>query len=92
MSDVRDDIERALRESETVNEDYRNAAKGAAALGGGILVGRYLGKKVLRAWRNRQMGKTAMDHVRMNDAVHNVVKDASSFDRFRSSLRKSKRK
>ena len=80
MSDLRRDIERAI-------EDHGETAKGAAALGGGIIAGRYIGKRVMRALAKRNVGKTAMEHVKMGDAV--TAPD--NFSRFKSAA-KAKRK
>lgn len=84
---MRADIDRAMRESETVNESYRNAARGVAALGGGITIGALIGRRIRRAMNKRNLAKNAMAHVKLGDAVLKP----DNFNRFRSA-EKAKRK
>lgn len=90
MSDVRTDINRALREADKPNPIIETV-KGVAAIGGGLAVGTLAGRAIMKRLQRGNLTKNALDHVRMNDAVHNVVKGQSNYDRFRSA-QKARRK
>lgn len=79
MSDVRTDINRALREADKPNPIIETA-KGVAVVGGGLALGALTGRAIMKRLQRGNLTKNALDHVRMNDAVVGQ----SNFDRFRS--------
>lgn len=84
MTDVRDDVERAFREKKksAPDVDIMDVLKGAGALGGGILAGRYLGKAIMRGIAKRNLAKTGMDAFKRSHDVYDMVPPDSS-SRFR---------
>ena len=89
MSDVRADINRAIRKADDRGSDpATDVAKGAAI---GAALGAAAVPLIKRYLRGRNLAQKAIDHVRVNDAVHDAVKGQSNFDRFRSA-QKARRK
>ncbi len=83
MTDVRSDVERAFTKKKPQPDiDIAEVIKGGAALGGGILVGRYLGKAILRQIAKRNLAKTGMREFQRGRDVYNMVPPDSS-SRFR---------
>lgn len=89
MTDVRDDVERAFSSKQRPIVHIEDALKGTAAFGGGIVLGRYLGKAIMRARAKRNLHKTAMNELKAHQVMDNAGQ-ASGFDRFRSQTKRRK--